>query len=65
MNMAVEVNKSEGVRIEKVCQIDRQATKLLLDGETNKRKEYRAYCYSGTDLNSEICNVHEAREKPA
>ena len=63
--MAVEVNKSEGVRIEKVCQIDRQATKLLLEGETNKRKEYRAYCYSGSDFNSKIGKGHEAFKNTA
>jgi len=53
VNMAIQVNKSEGVRIEKVCQIDRQATKLLLEGETNKRKEYRAYCYSDRELDGD------------
>ena len=49
-SITAEVNKSTFVKIEKVCQIDRQATKLLLEGETSKRKEYRAYCYSDKEL---------------
>ena len=45
-----EVNKSSMVKIELVCLIDRQGTKLLLEGETSKTKEYRAYCYSANEL---------------
>ena len=44
--LAAKVNKNQDLKIKDVCIIEKSSCKTLLEGEVDKKKEYRAYCYS-------------------
>ena len=57
-----KVNESKMVNIIKVCLAGKNCTKQLLEGETSKRKEYRAFCYAEKDLSDEDLRKLELSE---
>ena len=38
------------VEIRDVCEVSKEATKTLLEGETSKTKSYRAYCMAQEEV---------------
>ena len=38
------------VEIKDVCEVSKEATKTLLEGETSKTKSYRAYCMAQEEV---------------
>ena len=51
--LAKAVNISAEVNVEKVCIIEKKDFSILQEGETSKKKEYRAYCYAKKPLTQE------------
>ena len=44
------LNESKMVEIKDICEVSKEATKTLLEGETSKTKSYRAYCMAQEDV---------------
>ena len=38
------------VEIKDICEVSKEATKTLLEGETSKTKSYRAYCMAQEEV---------------
>jgi len=51
--LAAKVNENQDLKITDVCIIEKSGCKTLLEGEVDKKKEYRAYCYSERKITSE------------
>ena len=51
--LAAKVNKNQDLKIKDVCIIEKSSCKTLLEGEVDKKKEYRAYCYSERKITQE------------
>ena len=59
---------SKEVEIRDVCEVSKEATKTLLEGETSKTKSYRAYCIAQEDvsdanLENLTLNEHKLNQK--
>ena len=51
--LAAKVNENQDLKIKDVCIIAKSGCKTLLEGEVDKKKEYRAYCYSEREITDE------------
>ena len=51
--LAAEVNQSSDLKITDVCIIGKSGCKTLLEGEVDKKKEYRAFCYAERKITDE------------
>jgi len=51
--LAAKVNANQDLKIKDVCIIEKSGCKTLLEGEVDKKKEYRAYCYSEREITEE------------
>ena len=47
------MNENQDLKIKDICIIEKSGCKTLLEGEVDKKKEYRAYCYSEREITDE------------
>lgn len=52
------------VEIKDVCEVSKEATKTLLDGETSKTKSYRAYCMAQEEVSDSALEKLTLNEQP-
>ncbi len=51
--LASKVNENRDLKINDVCIIGKSGCKTLLEGEVDKKKEYRAFCYAERKITDE------------
>ena len=49
------------VEIKDICEVSKEATKTLLEGETSKTKSYRAYCMAQEEVSDLVKGSNSSR----